>query len=252
MVMLDAERLARIVAPASAPAEDGGTAAQKSSQILHVEDEPGEIARLKDQVGSERRLPAGDPDRLPREVAAVGEPALLVVLAVVRQEALRDDAEEPAAGDRQRAVVEAARVPQRGSDQKDRRQIGARGGDLADGRLHGIEQRRLQVKIVDRVGGDAELGKDREVDVRGIGAPRLLEDGVAIVADVRRAHARGAGGNPDEAMPMHGHEPVGAGGVVHLGLALSRRQRPCAGRLTGPGCHNPQISAVDPTSTCRL
>ena len=33
MVMFEAERLARIVAPASAPADEGGTAAQKSSQI---------------------------------------------------------------------------------------------------------------------------------------------------------------------------------------------------------------------------
>ena len=68
----------RYVAPASAPAVEGGVAAQKSSQNLHVEDEAAEVVRLEDQVSPEWGLFAGHPDRLPEDVAAVGEPALLV------------------------------------------------------------------------------------------------------------------------------------------------------------------------------
>ncbi len=41
MVMFEAERLARMVAPASAAAEEGGTAAQKSSQISRWKTKPG-------------------------------------------------------------------------------------------------------------------------------------------------------------------------------------------------------------------
>ena len=152
MVMFEAERLARIVAPANAPADEGGTAAQKSSQNLHVEDEAAEVARLEDQVRPEWGLSAGHPDCLSHEVAAVGEPTLLVVLPVVGQEALRNDAEEPAASDCQRAIVEPARIPKRRADEEDRREIDARADDFADGGFHRVEERGLQVKVVDRVG----------------------------------------------------------------------------------------------------
>ena len=70
MVMLEAERLARIVAPASAPARRGRDRRPEVLADLDVEDEAGEVARLEDQVGAERDLLAGDADRLPDEAAA--------------------------------------------------------------------------------------------------------------------------------------------------------------------------------------
>ena len=47
MVMLEAERFARMVAPASAAAEDGGVAAQKSSQISMWKTKPARSAAAK-------------------------------------------------------------------------------------------------------------------------------------------------------------------------------------------------------------
>ncbi len=193
---------------------------------LHVEDEAVEVARVEDQVAPERYLLAAHPDRLPEDVAAVGEPALLVVLPVVGQEALRDDAEQPAASDGQGAVVEATRMPQRCTDQEDRRQIGGRRGDVTDGGLRRVEERGLQVEVVDGVGGDTEFGKDRQVHPCRVRAPGFLENGVAIVADIRRPHARCACRYPDEAMPMHGHEVFAAIVVVHACLAHSAFDAP--------------------------
>ena len=233
MVMFEAERLARIVAPASAPADEGGTAAQKSSRDLHVEDETVEVARLEDQVGPERDVLPAHPDRLPHDVAALGEPSLLVILPVVGQEALRHHPEQSAARDRQRAIVEPSRTPQRRAYQQDRRQTGACGRDVRDGVLDGVEERGLQEEVVDGVGGDAELGKDRQVHPRRIRAPGLLEDGVAVVADVGRAHARRACRHPDEAMPVHGHEVLAALPVVHACLAHSAPGAPQLGNLCG-------------------
>ncbi len=182
---------------------------------LDVEDEARQIAGREDQIRPEGdRLP-GEGERLPGDVAAVGEPALLVVFPVVRQVAFRHDAEELAPGDRQAAVVEASRAPDRRADQQHRAEAGARGDDVGDRRLDGVEQRGLQVQIVERVGRDAELGKDGEVDLRGVGAPRLLDDGVAVEADVGGAHPRRAGRHPHEAVSVHGVEMVGAARSSH-------------------------------------
>ena len=163
------------------------------------------------------------------------EPALLVVFAVVRQERLRHRPEQRAPGDRDRAVVEPPRPAQRRPDQEDRRQPGAGLGDLGERRLHGVEQRALLEQVVDGVGRDRELGEDREIDPRRVGPPRLLEDGVAVEADIGRPHPRRAGGDPHEAVPMHGVEVLGPGPVGHHRRipALGGVFEDASGRATG-------------------
>ena len=51
MVMFEAERLARMVAPASAPSVEGGVAAQKSSQISTCSTKPSRSSAAKIRSG---------------------------------------------------------------------------------------------------------------------------------------------------------------------------------------------------------
>ena len=60
MTMLEADRLHRIVAPASAPAVEGGSGAQKSSQISAKNRKPGKLAEAKT-----RSVPNGTSCRSP-------------------------------------------------------------------------------------------------------------------------------------------------------------------------------------------
>ena len=87
--------------------------------------------------------------------------------------------------------------------------------------LDRVEEGVLQEQIVDRVGGEVELGEDGEVDIRPVRAPRFLENGIAIEANIRGTDPRGAGGHPDKAMSMQGHEVLAAPGLIHFGLAVS-------------------------------
>ena len=62
---------------------------------FHVEDEVRQIGRREDQVGPERHCLPGELELQPDDAGARRKPAVLVILAVVRQKALGDDAENP-------------------------------------------------------------------------------------------------------------------------------------------------------------
>src|SRR5690606_25812288 len=189
--------------------------------------EAGQPVRGEDEVGAERHLALADADHRAAYGEAGGEPALLVELAVVGQVRFGHRAEQLAVGDRQRAVVDPPVVAQRRADQQHRAEALARRDDLADRGFRGVEERRLQVQVVDRVGRDAQLGIDQQVDVRGVGAAGFGDDPVAVEGDVRGAHGRRAGGHADEAVAVHRVErmrlPCGGSGDV-LG-----RQQPVLG-----------------------
>ena len=111
MVMLLAERLASTVAPASAAWELGGIGTQMSSQISACTTRFGHVRRCEQQVGAERRavwapmvIVAAD------HAVAHYEMSRLIEFAVVGQMDLGHHAEQAAAMDRQRAVVECAGV----------------------------------------------------------------------------------------------------------------------------------------------
>ena len=79
------------------------------------------------QVGAERRLVRADRDGLARRAVARREMPLLVELAIVRQVHFWHHAQQPAAMDRHRAVVEPRAVAQRRADHQHRQQFaGAR------------------------------------------------------------------------------------------------------------------------------
>jgi hypothetical protein len=89
MVMLEADRLHRISAPASAPTGGGRLRRPIILANLHVEDEVVEVLGGEDEVGAERHELAGDGDVHAVEAEAHREPALLIIFAVIGQEALR-------------------------------------------------------------------------------------------------------------------------------------------------------------------
>ena len=76
----------------------------------------------------------------------------LVELAVIRQEHLWHDAEQPAAMDRDAAIIETPPPAKRRADDKHRVQLFAGGDKPRDLRDHGIEHRVLKQQIVDRIG----------------------------------------------------------------------------------------------------
>ena len=81
----------------------------------------------------------------------------LVEFAIVRQVCLGNHAEQSAAMDDQRAIVEPSAPAQRRAGDDNRRQI-LRGGDEMAGRLfHGVQQAGLMEQIVDGIGRQAEL-----------------------------------------------------------------------------------------------
>ncbi len=86
---------------------------------LHADDRVVDVGGAEQQVGAEGHPFARRLDLQARDAGAGGEPALLVVLAVVGQERLRDHAEHSAAMDGYRAVVQPTAAQQRGADQQE-------------------------------------------------------------------------------------------------------------------------------------
>ena len=152
----------------------GGTGTQKSSQISACTTRPGTSVGREQQIGAERRGRAPPiADRLAAVPVARGEMPLLVELAVVRQVDLRHDAEQPAAVDGERAVVEPA------ADGAAARRPAAPAAGPADpatqrvdGVLDRVEQRVLQQQVVDRVAGEREFGEHGERRPCGRTGPR--------------------------------------------------------------------------------
>ena len=109
------------------------------------------------------------------QVVAGREPAPLVELAVVRQVGLRRDAEDPAAVDDDRAVVDPVAVLERRADHDHRQQVGGGLDELGDRRTHRREEGVLQEQVVDGVAGQAELGEHRDRHALLVQRADLLE-----------------------------------------------------------------------------
>ena len=131
---------------------------------------------------------------------AGGEPALLVVFAVVGQVALGNDAQQPAARDRQRAVVEAPGAADGRPDADDRRQVAARLDQPRERGLDRVEQRVLQVQIVDRVGGQRQLGKDHQIDALGVRPAPQVQDPLGVGVDIAHRPQRRRRGDAQHAL----------------------------------------------------
>lgn len=127
-----------------------------------MHDEAGDIVRDEEKIGPERRAVAADRDLATIRRRAGGEMATLVELAIIRQMNLRHDTEQPAAVNRQRAIIEPPRLAQRCADEDERHQIDGGRDEPIDAAHDGFMQCVLQQEIVDRIARQSEFGKDRE------------------------------------------------------------------------------------------
>ena len=169
---------------------------------LHVKDEVGDIAGGEDQVGAEGRALARDVDAEAGQTQPAREPALLIIFAVIGQEDLGDDAEDAAPRDRERAIIDAPVAPQRRADQQHRLELRAGLHDRRDPRLSRIEQRVLQMQIVDGVAGDIELGKDQQVRAGFVAGFGQLDRRAPIGGRIARGRDGGADARADHPLAV--------------------------------------------------
>ena len=182
---------------------------------LHAEDETGDGRMREEEIGSEWNLLSARADGEADAVAAMREPALLVIFPVIWQEALGHHAEHCAAADRQSTIVDAAIAPQRRADHEHCRNVAARLRYSRDFGIDRVEQRVLQMKIVERVRGKAQFGIEQHIDMTSRRALRLVEYPARIIRDVRRSHLRRAGRHTHETVSVQVEKGV-AGAVGHI------------------------------------
>ena len=132
--------------------------------------------------------------------------ALLVELPVVRQEGLRHDAEQAAALDGERGIVDAVAPAERRADQQQRPEIGRFGDHPGGGGLDRVQQGLLEQQVLDRVGREAEFGEDRQRGPRIVAPPGEVEDRVGVALGLGRVAPACAGRNPGEAVAVEGAE----------------------------------------------
>ena len=190
--------------------EDGraGKRGQRAGRIgrpvllanLDTEDEARHVGSFEQQVRAEGKRLAAQLDVEAHAVAPVAEPALLVILAVIRKVALGHHAEDLPARDYHRAVVDPAITPQRSAHHQHGSKRTRRLANLAHVPLDRFEHRGLQMKIVDRIGGKRKLGEEQQVDTALVGQLRLLDDPFGIVGDIGGADLGSGRRHADEAM----------------------------------------------------
>ena len=126
----------------------------------------------------------------------------LVEFAVVGQVHLRHHAEQPAAMDGHRRVVERAGMAQRRADQQQRQQIGGGCNDRGDCRLDRIQQGGLLQQIADRVAGHAKFREHGERRAALVAIACDCKDRLGVGRRVGERAARGAGGDAGKAVSV--------------------------------------------------
>ena len=168
--------------------------------------EIGKIARLEDQIDAERRFETGKRDRLLHDLDAGGEMPPFVELTIIRQIGFRHDAEQRAAMDHQRAIVEPRAPAHRRPDDNDRHQRAGCLQEMNSRLLDGGQKRILMQQIVDRIGRQREFGKDDQPGAARIGVAAHGGDRLDVEGRIGDAHARRAGCNPHEVLGIEGEE----------------------------------------------
>ena len=242
---------------------------------LGVHDQARHVLGREQQVGAERRGQRPDGDLAAHHPVTHHEMPRLVEFAVVGQMHLRHHTEQPAAMDRQRAVVQRSGMAQRRADQQQRQQIGRRRDQVRDRGLHRVQQRGLVQQVADRVARHAEFRKHRKRHAAPVAGLCHLEDRRHIRHRVGERAARRAGGDAGEAVAVDraelcrnahraGHPLMSC---TQYGARQQRRHpgeactRGCAtrqGRLTLPHCERseaiaiPSRTAMELTASLRL
>ena len=183
---------------------------------LDVEDEVGKVVGGEDEVRAERRRLPRHLDLQPVQADAGGEPAFLVIFAVIGEEAFRHDAEDGPAGDGEAAIVEPAVAAQGRADHQHGLQTHAFPGQPRQPVLDRVEEGVLEEQVVDRVGGDVQLREDGEVHAARVRLARQRQRLVDVEGDVADRGDRARRRHPDEAVAVDRSE---------RGLRLLRRLR---------------------------
>ena len=170
---------------------------------LDREDEARPIDRFEEQTRREVHRLAVQPEHVFRARRRRREPALLVVFAVVGQIGLGHNPQHLAGPDHHRTVIQGVAVADRRPDHRHDIRLGRRLRDHGDLPLDLVQQRRLHMQIVDRIGRQRQFGKDHQVHAL---LARLTDQGDVLLA-VRPGVAHVA----DRRRRRHAHEAVGLG-----------------------------------------
>jgi hypothetical protein len=168
-----------------------------------MEDERLQVARGEDQVGAERHGLPGDLDvARAGDPGTAGEPALLIIFAVIGQEGLRYDAQDAPARHHHAAIVQPPVARDGGAQQQHGAQIHARRHHGGDRRLARLLLHGLQVQIVDGIGGEVELGIDEQVRALVMPFACQCDRRLGIGRSIADGRARRAGTDADQAMAV--------------------------------------------------
>ena len=170
---------------------------------LDGEDEARPVRRLEDQSRREIHRLAVQPDHVFGPRRRWREPAFLVIFAVVGQIGLGRDAQHLAPAHHHGAVEQGVSAADRRTDHGDQIGAGCRLGQDRDLPLHLVQQGRLHMQVVDRIGRQRQLGKDHQVHAlfaRLADQRQMLARIRLRIPDVRHGRRR-----------RHAHEPLGLG-----------------------------------------
>ena len=206
--MLLADRFAITVAPASAPYVLDRNRRPEVLADLREQHEGGNVAAKEQQVDADRHTLAEQLHVGDDEVTRGTKLALLVVLAVLGQVALRHDPEQPAAVDHDRAVEQATLDRQRRPDDDHRAHPDALGADPLERVKHRGEQCLLVEEVVDRVGAHPELREDDERRVVVRGTLRERQRALGVERRLGRAAVGHGARDADESVAVQGAKRV--------------------------------------------
>ncbi len=175
--------------------------------------------RAEQQVHPERGGLAAHGDLAAPDACARSEIAALVELAVVGQISLGDDAEDAAAVDHHRRVVEPARASQGRADDQHRKQFAAGVGDRGDPCFDRIQHRILQQQLVQRIGRDAEFREHHHGRAGRIPLAGQLQRRLDVERRIGRLHARHGRRDADELVAVQAMERT----LAHPGLSGDAR-----------------------------
>ena len=176
---------------------------------LDGERHAGVLRQLEQDVGAEGSRLAGEAHLALACLARGGEPALLVVLLVAREEGLRHDAQEAARLDDRRRVEEPAALQHRQAEHQDGGPAGRLAQDPLERALCARHQgRQAEEQVPAGVAREAELGEDDHLRP-AVGRPgRESERRVRVSLRVRHPHRRASRRHPEEAKGRCSHGQI--------------------------------------------
>ena len=123
-----------------------------------MHDEIAQSLRDEQQVRAERDARTSHINFLPDNPGAWRKPPLFVIFAIVGEKAFWHHAKQFAPGDHQRAVINLPAATDRRADHHGGQRF-AFPNDSANFLFDTLQQRILQMQVINRVGRKAELGK---------------------------------------------------------------------------------------------